>query len=107
MVRSFRAQAPNARLVAQPLGPQYDYELALQDGAIDIVIGNWPEPPEHLHSSTLLEDEIVCLMAGDHPWAASGELTAERYLRGRARGAHALFDRPARRGGVEPGAPCA
>lgn len=82
VVRSFRAQAPNARLVAQPLGPQYDYELALQDGAIDIVIGNWPEPPEHLHSSTLLEDDIVCLMAEDHPWAADGELSAERYLRG-------------------------
>lgn len=81
VVRSFRAQAPNARLVAQPLGPQYDYELALQDGAIDIVIGNWPEPPEHLHSSTLLEDDIVCLMAEDHPWAAHGELSAERYLR--------------------------
>ncbi|NDZ11761.1 LysR family transcriptional regulator [Variovorax sp. WS11] len=81
VVRSFRAQAPNARLVAQPLGPQYDYELALQDGAIEIVIGNWPEPPEHLHSSTLLEDDIVCLMAEDHPWAADGELSAERYLR--------------------------
>ena len=81
VVRSFRAQAPNARLVAQPLGPQYDYELALQDGAIDIVIGNWPEPPEHLHSSTLLEDDIVCLMAEDHRWAADGELSAERYLR--------------------------
>jgi DNA-binding transcriptional LysR family regulator len=80
VVRAFRAQAPKARLVAQPLGPQYDYEMALQDGAIDLVIGNWPEPPEHLHISTLLEDEIVCVMAADHPWAAPGQLTPERFL---------------------------
>ena len=80
VVRRFRAEAPRARLVAQPLGPQFDYEMALQDGAIDVVVGNWPSPPEHLHSSTLLEDEVVCILAAEHPWAAPGALTTERYL---------------------------
>lgn len=81
VVRTFRTEAPRARLTAMPLGPQFDYERALQDGAVDIVIGNWPSPPEHLHISTLLEDEVVCVLAREHPWAAEGALTLERYLR--------------------------
>jgi len=40
VVRLFRRQAPRARLDALPLGPDFDYEQALQDGAVDIVIGN-------------------------------------------------------------------
>lgn len=75
-----RTQAPGARLAVLSLGPQFDYEQALQNGEVDIVIGNWPSPPEHLHMSTLLEDEIVCLLDANHPWAAPGQLTAERYL---------------------------
>ena len=80
VVRVFRSKAPRARLSAMPLGPQFDYERALQDGAVDIVIGNWPSPPEHLHSSTLLEDEVVCILARENPLAGEGALTAERYL---------------------------
>lgn len=80
VVATLRAQAPHARLAAVPLGPQFDYEQALQRGEVDIVIGNWPDPPKHLHSSTLLDDEVVCLLAAEHPWAAPGALTTERYL---------------------------
>jgi DNA-binding transcriptional LysR family regulator len=80
LVRLFRREAPRARLDALPLGPDFDYEQALQDGTVDIVIGNWPNPPEHLYSSTLLEDEVVCLLAREHPLAAAGALSAERYL---------------------------
>ena len=86
-VQLLREQAPGARLVVLPLGPQFDYEQALQNGEVDIVIGNWPSPPEHLHMSTLLEDEVVCLMDAGHPLAAPGQLTVERYLQA----AHVVF----------------
>lgn len=99
VVQLMRAQAPGARLVLLPLGQSFDYEQALQSGEVDIVIGNWPSPPEHLHMSTLLEDEVVCLMDEKHPLAVPGRLTAEHYLQS----PHVVFTpySPDQRGVVE------
>ncbi|MOA11521.1 HTH-type transcriptional regulator SyrM 1 [compost metagenome] len=80
MVRRFRVQSPKARLVTLPMSEGFDFERALAEGEVDIVIGNWPTPPEHLHLAVLLEDDVVCLMARDNPLARPGKLTAERYL---------------------------
>jgi DNA-binding transcriptional LysR family regulator len=74
-----RREAPHARLEIHPLAPSYDYEQALADGHLDVVIGNWPQPPERLHLSLLIEDELVCLMSKHNPLAA-GALTLEGYL---------------------------
>ena len=79
VVERFRRDAPRARLAMQPLGAGYDYERALADGELDVAIGNWPQPPEHLHLSVLLDDEIVCLLNARDPRAATG-LTREQYL---------------------------
>lgn len=77
--KELRRQAPQARLMVHPLGPGYDFEHALANGELDLVIGNWPEPPEHLHMAPLLEDEIVCLMDVHHPLAHTG-LSRDQYL---------------------------
>jgi len=69
VVNRFRREAPNARLVLHALGPDFDFERSLAEGDLDVVIGNWPEPPDRMHLSVLLEDEIVCLMSADHPMA--------------------------------------
>jgi DNA-binding transcriptional LysR family regulator len=79
-VENFRRQAPGSRLLVHPLGLDFDYEKALAQGDLDVVIGNWPQPPEYLHLSMILEDDIVCLLAKDHPYARKG-MTAEQYLR--------------------------
>jgi len=79
VVARFRVEAPNARLVVHSLTADYDYENALAHGELDIVIGNWPQPPERLHLSLLLEDELVCLMGQRNP-LAKGAMTLERYL---------------------------
>ncbi|MDO9403391.1 MAG: LysR substrate-binding domain-containing protein [Polaromonas sp.] len=79
VAKGLRRRAPNARLMVHPLGPGYDFEKALADGELDVVIGNWPEPPEQLHMAPLLEDNIVCLMACEHP-LARGVMTREQYL---------------------------
>ena len=42
------------------------------------MIGNWPEPPEQLHTAPLLDDDIVCLMDAGHP-LARGKLDLARY----------------------------
>ena len=78
-VANFRRQAPASRLAVYPLGLDFDYEQALAQGDLDVVIGNWPAPPEHLHLSVILEDEIVCLMSRDHPYAKRG-MSADQYL---------------------------
>ncbi len=88
LVSYLRLTAPRARLVLHPLAPDYDYEAALAAGELDVVIGNWPQPPEHLRMAILLEDEVVCLVSRDHPSAGSassgkgGQMTVADYLNG-------------------------
>ena len=81
LVSYLRMTAPQARLLLIPLGNDYDYEAALANGELDVVIGNWPQPPEHLRMAILLEDEVVCLVSRDHPRAGS-QLTVTDYLNG-------------------------
>ena len=76
---AMRRDAPNAQLIVHPLGPKFDFEDALADGELDVVIGNWLEPPEHLHIVPLLEDGIVCLMSRSHA-LAHGAMSREEYL---------------------------
>lgn len=81
VVERFCRAAPRARLVVQPLGAVFDYEHALATGELDVVIGNWPQPPPQLHLSVLLEDEVVCLMSSSDPRV--GGMTREQYLAAR------------------------
>ncbi|MBX4378602.1 hypothetical protein K4H02_26440, partial [Mycobacterium tuberculosis] len=48
-VERLRKQAPQAKLVVHPLNAGVDYLAALEPGGMDLVIGDWPSPPEHLH----------------------------------------------------------
>ena len=79
VVETLRKSAPQARLTVHALGPDYDYERALAEGRLDIVIGNWPEPPGQLHLSPLLDDELVCVMAETNPLVRK-PMTTEQYL---------------------------
>lgn len=72
VVERVRREAPLVRLSVQSLGRDFDFERALAEGELDVVIGNWPEPPQRMHLSMLLEDEIVCLVAASHPLATAG-----------------------------------
>ena len=82
LVAHLQRSAPGVSLDLQPLSADYDYRAALSRGDVDLVIGNWLKPPEELHTSRLLSDEVVCLMAHDHPVVrANGRnWTVERYL---------------------------
>jgi DNA-binding transcriptional LysR family regulator len=86
MVGYLRRHAPGARLVLQPLGADYDYEAALAEGELDVVIGNWPQPPEHLRLGLLLEDDVVCLVDRNHPATGPGGMSLAQY----AEGAHVV-----------------
>ncbi|MCX9154532.1 LysR substrate-binding domain-containing protein [Niveibacterium sp. 24ML] len=79
VVARLRKFAPHSQVVFHSLGPDSDFTQALESGELDVVIGNWPQPPELLRMTSLFEDDLVCVMRKDHPYAKR-PLTTERYL---------------------------
>ncbi len=79
IVARLRREAPRSQVVLHSLGPEFDYAQALENAELDVVIGNWPQPPEHLRMGPLFEDRVVCLMRQGHP-LADHPLTLEAYL---------------------------
>ncbi len=81
LVGRIKAAAPDVRIELLPLSREFDYRQGLAHGDVDLVIGNWLRPPDELHLGRLLADEIVCLVAADHPAVRNPRgWTAERYL---------------------------
>ena len=83
LVARLKRLAPGVRLELLPLSGDYDYRRHLAAGEVDLVIGNWLEPPGELHLGKLITDEIVCLVAEHHPAARAAGTRAwsvERYL---------------------------
>lgn len=81
LVAGVKRAAPAVRLDIAPLTAQFDVRRSLASGEADLVVGNWLEPPEELHLGRLLTDEVVCLVAADHPAVRSPrQWTVEKYL---------------------------
>jgi DNA-binding transcriptional LysR family regulator len=83
LVARLKRLAPQVRLELLPLSGEFDYRRSLGAGEVDLVVGNWLEPPGELHLGRLMSDEIVCLVAEDHPVARSAATrgwTVEKYL---------------------------
>ncbi len=77
-----KRQAPLSKIDIQPLSGAQDYRQRLALGECDIVIGNWPKPPDDLHMGKLFSDEVVCLVSDKHPalrrkWTQDAWLNAE------------------------------
>jgi DNA-binding transcriptional LysR family regulator len=82
LVAQVKAQAPGCPIEIHPLSAESDYRAHLAEGRVDVVIGNWAAPPDDLHLARLFGDEVVCLVAQDHPalrrgWDAARWLEAE------------------------------
>ena len=67
LVAQIKAQAPRCHIDIQSLSAQSDYRTHLAQGQVDIVIGNWADLPDDLHMGRLFGDEVVCMVAKDHP----------------------------------------
>jgi DNA-binding transcriptional LysR family regulator len=81
LVARIQREAPNVRIELHPLSGDYDYRKSLARGELDLVIGNWLEPPGELHLGRLVSDDIVCLVSEDHPAARNPRAWNEaRYL---------------------------
>ena len=67
-----KQHAPLCPLDFLPLSAESHYEGQLAEGEVDVVIGNWPQPPQGLHMARLFEDEVVCLVSPQHPAVRRG-----------------------------------
>lgn len=82
LVADVKSEAPLAGIEIHPLSPDGHYHGRLAQGEVDVVIGNWLQPPGELHRAELFTDEVVCLVTRDHPavrrgWSADEWLAAE------------------------------
>ncbi|MGE8409886.1 MAG: LysR family transcriptional regulator [Pseudomonas sp.] len=78
IIERFNAQAPFATLELTHLQAEGGYSRGLEEGYLDLVIGNWRTPAEHLHLQPLCDDDLVCLLREEHP-IAPGCLSREAY----------------------------
>ena len=91
LVADIRTQAPGCTIEIHPLAASSDYPRQLAQGELDVVIGNWPNPPGDLHLGPLFSDEAVCLVSRKHPttrrgWTPQAWLQAEHVAPAPARG---------------------
>ena len=87
LVAQIKSQAPLCHIDILPLSGESDYRPHLAQGDVDIVIGNWTTPPDDLHLGVLFDDEVVSLVADQHPavrrgWSAEEWLSAEHVAPG-------------------------
>jgi len=81
LVARLQREAPGLRVELPGLSADFDFRRKLELGELDLVVGNWLQPPAELHLGRLLSDEVVCLVAADHPAARQPRAwTRERYL---------------------------
>jgi len=83
LVLHLKKNAPLARIELLTLSSHFDYRESLAQGEVDLVIGNWLTPPDELHLGRLVSDEVVCMVAEDHPITRAGVgrgWTVEKYL---------------------------
>ena len=67
LVARIKQETPLCPIEILPLSPHAHYHALLAQGEADVVIGNWPQPPDDLHLGRLLSDEVVCLVSQEHP----------------------------------------
>lgn len=72
LMAMLKKEAPHCPVDILPLSADAHYEGQLAQGEVDVVIGNWPQPPLGLHMAKLFEDEVVCLVSPRHPAVRRG-----------------------------------
>ena len=82
LVARIKKMAPQTGIDLRGLSEDGDYRAHLAQGKVDVVIGNWAQPPGDLHMGRLFGDEVVCLVSDKHPavrrpWSEASWLQAE------------------------------
>lgn len=80
VVHRLTGAGPRIAVHARPVDPAFDLTQALDEGSVDLVVSNDPQPRQDLRVGPLFADEVVCLMRRDHPAAQERRLSLARYL---------------------------
>jgi DNA-binding transcriptional LysR family regulator len=72
VVQEVLRASPNITVQVHQLSVGYDYMDALENGPLDLVVGNWGEPAPQLRHLNLFADEVVCLVRKGHPLTRTG-----------------------------------
>ncbi|HEI8866657.1 TPA: LysR family transcriptional regulator [Serratia odorifera] len=75
---ALRQKAPGIRLAVLPVDSAR-LPARLERGEIDLALLTPESTPQDLHARTLFDEQYVCLLRQDHPYAQTGELTLERF----------------------------
>lgn len=82
LVARIKAEAPLCVVEIYPLSSETHYHAQLAHGDIDVVVGNWLQPTDDLHMTSLMSDAVVSMVSRRHPavrrgWDAAAWLQAE------------------------------
>lgn len=80
LVARVKQLAPLCPIEIHSLSGKTDYRHQLAQGEVDVVVGNWPKPPQDLHLGRLFGDEVVCLIGQHHPAARRGWTSVQDWL---------------------------
>jgi DNA-binding transcriptional LysR family regulator len=80
IVERIRARCPNATVEICHVSTSDEMVRALAGGEADLVLGDWPNPPEQLRMAPLLTTDIVCLAGMRHPQGSARAFTMDEYL---------------------------
>ena len=79
LMRRLRSQAPSMRLVVRHTSHAQGLAM-LDDGEVELVVGNFPRPPNRCGVELLLKETFLCVARRDHP-AFARRLTPSSYLK--------------------------
>jgi DNA-binding transcriptional LysR family regulator len=71
-------EAPGVLLVVRNTNRSVGLSM-LEDGDVELIAGNFPEPPNHMREELLYEEHFICAGRGDHS-GLDGSLDLDRYL---------------------------
>ena len=71
-------EAPGVSLVVRNTSRSVGLPM-LDDGAVELIAGNFPQPPTHMREELLYEEDFICAGRGDHPDLGES-LDLDRYL---------------------------
>jgi DNA-binding transcriptional LysR family regulator len=78
LLACIETRAPNVRLMVR--NTNHESGLSMIDaGDVELIIGNFPDPPRHMSEDLLCMEEFVCAGRRDHPELADN-LDVETYL---------------------------
>lgn len=78
LLKRLTTEAPNVRLTVKNTGHDTGHAM-LNDGAVELIAGNFPAASGHLRSSLLFRENFVCAGRMGHP-GFKGRITLKKYL---------------------------